>query len=95
MSLEFYHIIDKWGRLVTSIRKDGKGTLNAANPPPSNPPHHANIRHYLPASEVSVRNWVRKITLRVVDGLPYGLIVGADYLKKRRKHARFQTRQRL
>ena len=37
MSLEFYHIIDKWGRLVTFIRKDGKGTLNAANPPRATP----------------------------------------------------------
>ena len=95
MSLAFYHMIDKLGRLVTSIRKNGKGTQNAASPPSINPPLHTNISLHLPASEVSVRNWVRKITFRVVDGLPYGLIVGADYLKKRRKHTRFQTRQRL
>ena len=82
MSLAFDHMIDKLGRLVTSIRKGRKVTLNASNPPSNNPPLHANISLHLPAYEVSVRNWVRKITFRVVDGPPYGLIVGADYLKK-------------
>ena len=38
MSLAFYNIIAKWGRLATSVRKDGRGTLNAATPPSNNPP---------------------------------------------------------
>ena len=85
MSLTFYYIKDTWGRLITSTRKDGKGTLNAANPRSNNPPLHANIRLHIPASEVSVRNRVRKITFRVVDAPPYGLIVGADYTSRNKE----------
>ena len=33
----FYHMIAKRGRLVTSVRKDGKGTLNAATLPSNKP----------------------------------------------------------
>ena len=37
ISLAFYHMIAKLGRLVTSVRNDGKGILNAATPPSNNP----------------------------------------------------------
>ena len=81
MSLAFYHMIAKGGRLVTSIRNDGQGALHAATPPLKQNSPHANTRFHSPASEVPVRVSVRRITFRVVDGLPYGLIVGAGYLR--------------
>ena len=28
-----------------------------------------------------VCSWVRKATFRIVDGLPYGVVVGASYLR--------------
>ena len=58
MSLAFYHMIAKWGRLVTSVRKGGKGILNAAAPSPNNPTPspHSNIRYLPSATEIAVRN---------------------------------------
>ena len=74
MSLAFYHMIDKWGRLVTSIL------------PRAIPPSNRILGSIFPPLKSPPKTRVRKITFRVVDGLPYGLIVGADYLKKRRKN---------
>ena len=83
MSLAFYHMMAKWARLVASVRKDGKGILNAAAPPSNNPTPLSPIRilrtSLLPLKSPS-ETWVKKITFRIVDGLPYGLMVGADYL---------------
>ena len=73
MSLAFYHMIDKWGRLVTSI------------PPRASPPSIRVLGSIILQLKSPWETRVRKIAFRVVDGLPYGLIVGAGYLKKRRK----------
>ena len=78
MSLAFYHMIAKWGRLVTSIIKDGQGALHAANPPLNKTPPMRVLGSTLLSLLFPSESRVRRITFRVVDGLPYGLIVGAD-----------------
>ena len=81
MSLAFYHMIAKRGRLVTSIRKHGQGALHAGNPP-SNKTNPTRILGFsLLSLSFPSENRVRRITSRLVDGLPYGLIEGADYLR--------------
>ena len=99
MSLAFYHMMAKWARLVTPVRKDGKGILNVAAPPSDNPTPLSPIRilgtSLLPLKSPS-ETWVRKITFRIVDGLPYGLVVGADYLRNSRQPpVRVDGRSRL
>ena len=81
MSLTFCHMIAKWGRLVTSIRKDGQGALHAASPPSNKTPLMRKLGSTLLPPRFPSKTRVRRITFRVVDGLPFGLIVEADYLR--------------
>ena len=79
--LAFYHMIANWGILVTSLRKDGQGALHAANPPSNKTPSMRILGSTLLPSRFPSKTRVRRITFRVVDAPPYGLIVGADYLR--------------
>ena len=81
MSLAFYNMIDKWGRLVTSIGKDGQGALDAANPPSNKTPPMQILGSTILPLRFPSDTRVRRITFRAVDGLPYGLIVVADSLR--------------
>ena len=74
-------MIAKWGRLVTSIRKDGKGDLHAANPSSNKAAPMRILGSIFLPLRFPLGTQVRRITFRVVDGLPYGSIVEADYLR--------------
>ena len=79
MSLAFYHMTARLGRLVTALAKPG--ALHAANPPSNKTPPMRILGTTTLPLKFPAETRVRKITFRVVDGLPYGLIVGADYLR--------------
>ena len=81
MSLAFYHMTARLGRSVTPLTKNGRGALHAANPPSNKTPPVRILGSTTLPLKFPAETRVRKITFRVVDGLPYGLIVGADYLR--------------
>ena len=81
MSLAFHHMIDKWGILVTSLRKDGQGALHAVNPPSNNTPPMRILGSTLLPLRFPSGTRVRRIMFHVVDGLPYGLIAETDYFR--------------
>ena len=81
MSLDFYHMTARFGRSVTAVTKHGRGALHAANPPSNKTPPVRILGSTTLPLKFPAETRVRKITFRVVDGLPYGLIVGADYLR--------------
>ena len=81
MSLAFYYMTARLGRSVTTLAKHGRGALHAANPPSNKIPPMQILGSTTLPLKFPAETRVRKITFRVVDGLPYGLIVGADYLK--------------
>ena len=87
MSLAFYHMIAKWGRLVTSIRKDGQGALHAVNPSSSKTSPMRILGSTLLTLRFQSETRVRRITFHVLGGLPYGLIVGVDYLKTKKTYS--------
>ena len=83
MSLAFYHMIAKWGRLAMSIRTDGKGALHAVSLLSNNPtPMQILGSTYLPL-RFPPETRVRRIKFGVVGGFSYGLIVGVDYLRNK------------
>ena len=81
MSLAFYHMAARLDRSVTLLMKHGRGALDAVNPPSNKIPPMRILGSTTLPLKFPAETWVRKITFRVVDGLPYGLIVGADYLR--------------
>ena len=80
MSLAFSRTIAKWGRLVTSIRKDRKGVSHAAKPPSNKTVPIRILGSTLLLMRCPSETRVRRITFRVVDGLSYVLIVVANNL---------------
>ena len=69
------------GRSVTPLTKHGRGALHAANPPSNKTPPMRILGSTTLPLKFPAETRVRKIMFRAVDGLPYGLIVGADYLR--------------
>ena len=83
MSLAFNHMTARLGSSVTSLTKHGRGALHAANPPSNKTPPMRILGSTTLSLRFPAETRIRKITFRVVDGLPYGLIVGADYIRNK------------
>ena len=71
----------RWGRSVTPLTKHGRCASHTASPSLSKTPPMRILGSTNLSLKFPSENRVRRITFRVVDGLPYGLIVGADYLR--------------
>ena len=81
MSLAFYHMTARLGKSVTALTKHGRGALHAASPLSNKTPPMRILGSTTLPLKFPAETRIRNITFRVVDGLPYGLIVGADYLR--------------
>ena len=81
MSLAFYNMTARLGKSITALTKHGRGVLHAANPLSNKTPPMRILGSTTLPLKFPAETRIRKITFRVVDGLPHGLIVGADYLR--------------
>ena len=81
MSLVFYHMTARLGRSVNALTKHGRSALHAAESPSNKTLPMRILGSTTLPLKFPAKTRARKITFPVVDGLPYGLIVGADYLR--------------
>ena len=71
-----------WGNVTGKLCTIGSGFLRAANPSGSNiPPMRIRGSAVIPI-RFHPKDRVRKVWVRVVDGLPYGFILGASFFRR-------------
>ena len=81
-----YMSLELWFRVRTLARcrlnRSSAGALEAANPSDSGVPPMRIFGHVTIPIMFDSDSRVRNVTVRVVDGLPYGFIIGAEYLRR-------------
>ena len=81
MSVSLYCTLRKWGGVSQKLRTKGKGSLHAANPANKGAPPMRILGSAIIPVVWAPDDRVHNIAVRVVDELPYGLIIGARFLR--------------
>ena len=89
MSVALYCTLRQWGGVSQKLSTRGKGALHAANPTHCNIPMHVLGSARIPI--VFLPDCVHNIAVRIVEGLPYGLILGARFFYANKSILNFGT----
>ena len=91
MSVALYCTLRRWGGVNQKLSARGKGALHAANPT------HCNIppMRVLGSARIPIvflpEDCVHNITVKIVEGLPYGFILGARFFYANKSILNFGT----
>ena len=69
------------GQIGHLLQEVGRGAPHAVNPPSNKTPPIRILGSTLRPLRFPSKTRVRRIAFRIADGLPYGLIVEADYIR--------------
>ena len=91
MSVTLYCTLRQWGGVSQKLSARGKGALHAANPTHCNiPPMRVLGSARLPIVFLP-EDCVHNIAVRIVEGLPYGFILGARFFYANKSILNFGT----
>ena len=81
MSVALWSTLKKWEVVRRQLNSKGKGALQAANPSNSKIPPMRVLGSSVVPIVFAPEDKVRNVAVRVVEGLPYGFIIGAGFFR--------------